>query len=638
MLPQKSKDKLYIDVSHERCRNKGLDPCSKFSSKLLTGEDFQKKLEINKELILVATPFMKQLYDFVKGSNFFAILTDDEGCILTVIGDDGILSEAFELKMIPGAFMDEKSIGTNAMSVVLDEGIPVQVSGKEHFANAYHKWTCSAAPIRDMDGKIIGVLDLTGYVDNVHSHTLGMVTAAAYAIEKMLQIKKYNTDLELAKKNIEVIFDSISSYILTSDLEGNILTTNTQALEMLDNPDYKFTKMWEVIENWSAIIEKLHTKGCFVDEDVYVNTKKNKLQYTLTAYPVFDSNKNIVQIIHVLYEIKKSRKLAGKILSGQAIYTFNKIIGKNENFLKIVDYAKKIADSKSTILLTGESGTGKEIFAQSIHNYSKRKEEPFIAVNCGAIPRTLIESELFGYEEGAFTGAKKGGVAGKFELADGGTIFLDEIGEMPLDMQIKLLRVIEEGIITRIGSGRQIPVNVRIIAATNKELTEEIEKGNFRKDLFYRLNVLPIKLPALRERRDDIHLLIDYYMNKTSKRLNKKIVYISKEQMNWLINYNWPGNIRELENVIELIINTESVQLELLDKSYGNETKIYETDASLTLEAVERIHIIKVLREFKGNISLAAQSLDIGRNTLYRKLEKYNIDCSVFEHNPKMEQ
>jgi len=337
-------------------------------------------------------------------------------------------------------------------------------------------------------------------------------------------------------------------------------------------------------------------------------------------------------------EVEKERKLAGKISKGQAIYTFEKIIGKNEGFLKIIEYAKKIADSKSTVLITGESGTGKEIFAQSIHNYSNRREKPFIAVNCGAIPGTLIESELFGYEEGAFTGAKKGGAAGKFEQAHGGTIFLDEIGEMPLDMQIKLLRVIEEGVINRIGSGKHTPVSVRIIAATNKDLKLEMEKGNFRKDLFYRINVLPIGLPSLRERKEDIEPLINYYMTKTSKRLNKKMVNISKEDMRRLINYHWPGNIRELENVIELIINTEEVQLNSLDKSFFKEEKELCFNSSFTLEQVEKLHISNVLRESKGNVSTAAKNLNIGRNTLYRKIEKYNIDCSIFEHSSEMEQ
>jgi sigma-54 dependent transcriptional regulator, acetoin dehydrogenase operon transcriptional activator AcoR len=209
---------------------------------------------------------------------------------------------------------------------------------------------------------------------------------------------------------------------------------------------------------------------------------------------------------------------------------------------------------------------------------------------------------------------------------------------MPFDMQIKLLRVIEEGVINRVGSGSPIPISVRIIAATNKNLKEEVAKGNFRNDLYYRLNVLPILLPPLRNRREDIQPLIDYYMNKTSKRLGKQMVYISNEMMNKFINYDWPGNIRELENVIEMIINTESVQLDFLEKDNNGEEKTSSYDTQLTLEELERIHIIKTLRANRGKISAAAQSLGIGRNTLYRKIEKFNIDSSIYEQNPIMEQ
>jgi transcriptional regulator with PAS, ATPase and Fis domain len=251
----------------------------------------------------------------------------------------------------------------------------------------------------------------------------------------------------------------------------------------------------------------------------------------------------------VLNELKKSRKLAGKILSGKAIYTFDKIIGNNEKFLKTIDYAKKIADSRSTVLITGESGTGKEIFAQSIHNSSIRRDEAFIAVNCGAIPRTLIESELFGYEEGAFTGAKKGGNAGMFELADEGTIFLDEISELPISLQTTLLRVIQEKTIRPIGSDRIIPIDVRLIVATNKDLSKMVSENKFRQDLYYRLNVLNINIPPLRERKEDIPLLI----NEICKNNNRKI-NLSDEAIDFLKNYNCPGNIRELQNFINRLL------------------------------------------------------------------------------------
>jgi len=619
----------YIEASHIRCKTMELLPGNSFSTKVLKGLELQKVLEKNSELILTAATFMDHLYDFVRGSEFFALLCDAEGCILNVVGDEKILLEASKLKMIIGAYMDEGHIGTNAMSLVISDKRPFQVSGVEHFITAYHKWTCSAAPIKDQNGNIIGIINLTGYIENVNPHTLGMVVAAANAIERMLENNKYNSMLEICKNRLETTFDSISSGILTCDLLGNITTMNKQVANMFGykQQEMKKMKVSNLIYSFDEIIDRLKSKKTFVDEDIYANTPMNKLQFTLTAYPIYGLDMSIQEITLVFYELKKSRRLAGRILSGQAIYTFEKIIGKNEKFQKIIDYGKKIADSKSTILFTGESGTGKEIFAQSIHNYSRRKEEPFIAVNCGAIPRTLIESELFGYEGGAFTGAKKGGNVGKFEIAEGGTIFLDEIGEMPSDMQSKLLRVIEEGVVNRIGGSKQINIDVRIMAASNKDLRHEVEMGNFRKDLYYRLNVLPIHLPPLRERRDDIAELVTYYMKKTSKTLNKHSVNISEEYMNYLKNYDWPGNIRELENVIERIVNSEVIQMNLFHEVSENQKELIYSYVGNTLEQIEKQHITEVINQVNGNMSLAAKILDIARSSLYRKVEKYNIDC-----------
>ncbi|MCM1992552.1 sigma-54-dependent Fis family transcriptional regulator [Oceanirhabdus seepicola] len=627
-------DKQCIIQSHERCSFQCIDKDLVYSKKILRGKELSGKLEEKKELIVIATPFMNSLYNFVKGSNFFAIITDEEGCILNVIGDKGIVDEALKLKMIPGAYMNEENIGTNAMSLALTQGVPVQVSQKEHYIESYYKWTCSCSPIKDTRGNIIGTIDLTGYRENVHPHTLGMVVAAAKSVEKMLEINRYNEVLIHNNNHIKTIFNTISKGIITIDLSGTIKTTNEIANEMFGFSHSKMLEMkiWELVEGWQDILDALYSEKEFIDEDVYIKSKKNKLQLNVSAHPILDSEKRIREVIFVFQELKKVRKLAGRISSGHAVYTFNKIIGKNKDFLKIIDYCNKIANSSSTILITGESGTGKEVFAQSIHNVSDRKDEAFIAVNCGAIPRSLIESELFGYEEGAFTGAKRGGCPGKFEIADGGTIFLDEIGEMSLEMQIKLLRVIEEKVINRIGGRNPIPVNVRIVAATNKNLKEEVEKDDFRKDLFYRLNVLPVNLPPLRERKDDIPLLIEFFMNTISKRLNKKKVEIPKEYLENLTNYNWPGNIRELENVIELIINTESIPLNLERRLIKPETDFVEIEEeNLKLDYIEKKHILSVLGKLKGNVTSASKALGVGRNTLYRKLEKYNVEISTLK-------
>ncbi len=637
--------KEYIVSSHDRSEKGGIKKNQRISNRIIYDEELQERLIKNRELIFISEPLINQLYSILKGESFFAILTDAEGCILSVIGHEQILSEAFDLKMIPGAFMDEDNIGTNAMSLALHEKRPVQITGEEHYITAYHRWTCSASPIMNNNSEIIGSLDLTGYIDSVHPHTLGMVVAAAKAIEKIFEIEEYSNRLKVSKKYIETIVDSMPMGIVTSDLDGNIKGINKHALEMFGYNYNEMKKMVisELFKGWQTLKNIVHSKKSFADEEVFVNAKTNKVQFNLSAYPVLDHNEEVIEIIYVFSEVKKVRKLANKIMGRQAIYTFDKIIGSNDKLINVINFAKKVADSKSTILITGESGTGKEVLAQSIHNYSNRREEAFVAINCGAIPRNLIESELFGYEEGAFTGAKRNGHPGKFEIADGGTMFLDEIAEMPLDMQTRLLRVIEEGTVSRIGGANETIVDVRIIAASNKDLQNEVLKGNFRKDLFYRLNVLPIKLPSLRERKEDIPLLIDYFMKRLSKKLNKKSVHITDEQMTLLKSYDWQGNVREVENFVELIINTESVSIPfvsnnriLIGQSYEESNhreckpKI-DKQEEMTLESVEKEQIIKVLRMCSNNITSAAKILGIGRNTLYRKIEKHKINCSDLE-------
>lgn len=638
--------KPFVQHSHQRCDQMGIERSQVYSKLILTGDELFNRLADKRELIENAEPFINQLYRFVKGADFFALLTDEDGCILTIIGDENILKEAFSYKMIPGAFMDEPNIGTNAMGTAIVEKVPVQISGEEHYIASYHKWTCSAAPIRDSNGKIIGTMDLTGYSKNVHPHTLGMVVAAANAIEHILQVRDYNEELSLAKHYNDTIIDSISAGILTADVSGAIKTVNHHIPELFGYSvaEIRGMKAWQLFDGWEQVLASAAANQGYVEEEVFVNSRKNKLQLILSTYPIIDNSNTLRDIIFVFKDVKKIRKLANRIMGRKAVYTFDKIIGKNEHFCKVIAFAKKIADSRSGILILGESGTGKELFAQAIHNHSDRREEPFVALNCGAIPKTLIEAELFGYEEGAFTGAKASGNPGKFEIADGGTLFLDEIGEMPLDMQTRLLRIIEEGTVSRVGSTKEFVVDVRIIAASNKDLREEVEKGNFRKDLYYRLNVLPLILPRLSQRKDDIPILIDYFMNRISKKLNKKPYPLTAEQMEQLMNYEWPGNIRELENFVELIINAESLPIEMPEEGkhsvpslnpWESEPASWERDPEdqdLTLGELERQHILRTLTKYHGNISLSAKALGISRNTLYRSIETHHIDCSKLKH------
>lgn len=624
-------EKDYILRSHARSAEYGVELGRMYSSLILQGAELQEKMEENKELIATSSPFLRQLCDFVSGSGFFAILTDKEGCILDIQGDDEVLLEAARLEMIPGAYMHEKHIGTNAMGTALEEKIPVQVDGEEHYVKAYHRWTCSAAPIYDPKGKLIGTLDLTGRSHLVHSHTLGMVVAAVNAIEQMLTIRQANQKLELARNSISTIIDSITAGIFTVGPRGYIKTINKAAVEMLgyNELETKGMHIGELVSSWENVYKDVSKGLNFTEEEMVVKGKNGKVNCSFTTYPVEFKDGEHQGVVCVLKEIKKVRKIAHKMAGSRAVYTFDKIIGRNQQFLKLIDYARRVANSPSTVLITGESGVGKEVFAQAIHNASDRREEAFVAINCGAIPRNLIESELFGYEDGAFTGAKRGGQLGKFEWADGGTLFLDEIGEMPYDMQTNLLRVLETGKLFRVGGNRETEVDVRIIAATNKDLRAEVDKGNFRRDLYYRLNVVPLELMPLRDRKDDISLLVDYFITVKSIKLGKNPVTLQHNELNKLLDYHWPGNIRELENTVEQIINLNTCHLWQQDRKID---KVVEIDCDKQdiecLEEIEKEHIEKVYRSYNGNVSLTAEALGIGRNTFYRKAKKYHIDCS----------
>lgn len=341
--------------------------------------------------------------------------------------------------------------------------------------------------------------------------------------------------------------------------------------------------------------------------------------------------------LHTLYaEINKIEKELNLYKDefkklNMAKYDLDSIVSKSEAMRELKELTARAAKTNSNVLILGESGTGKELFAHAIHNNSKRKNFPFVKVNCGAIPFELLESELFGYEEGSFTGAKKGGKIGKFKAADGGTIFLDEIGDLPMNMQVKLLRVLQDKEIERIGSNYSEKIDVRVIAATNKDLEKMVSEGSFRLDLYYRLNVVSIKIPPLRERKEDIPILANYLIKKISKAENLKVEKILDETLEYLKKYDWPGNVRELENILERAINFLDGDLVIrpqhLPSKITGITRYREIDSLKSiLEEVEKQTIIDSLIIAKGNKTLAANMLKISRTSLYEKIIKYNID------------
>lgn len=427
---------------------------------------------------------------------------------------------------------------------------------------------------------------------------------------------------------INNLIKSIPFAMAITNKEGIINNLNQNMSDMFGYKKEEIlnTSISYLFEGLNEMKDKIASKGIITSKEVYVHTRKNRVKYSLSAYPIYIEEKEDFDIMFIFDDIKRERKLQAHILKNRAIYTFDKIITRNREFLKLIDFAKKISDSKSTVLMNGETGTGKELFAQSIHNESSRRDRPFIAMNMAAIPNNLIESELFGYVEGAFTGAKKGGQVGKFELAHKGTIFLDEIGEMPIELQTRLLRVVEEEIIFKVGSGEPTIVDVRIIAASNKDLRTQVENGTFRKDLFYRLNVLPLEIPPLRDRKDDLPILSKFFMERISNRLNKKPVELNKDILDKMNKHNWPGNVRELENLIEFLINLEYIPNNILEEIDNKELEKDSNYNNYSLEELEKEHIIRILKLYDGNISQASKILQIGRNTLYRKIDKFSIN------------
>ena len=342
-----------------------------------------------------------------------------------------------------------------------------------------------------------------------------------------------------------------------------------------------------------------------------------------------DDNNRIIPLLHRAME---KSELSNRVLSLERQLgekkSFDTIIGHSKTLMAAIDLARKVAITDTTVLLTGETGTGKEIFAESIHRASTRSAKNFIAINCSAFSRELLESEMFGHKAGAFTGAVRD-KKGLFEEADKGTIFLDEIGEMALDLQAKLLRVIESGEFIKIGESKVTKINVRIIAATNRDLLSEISKGNFRQDLFYRISAFRIELPSLNERIEDIEILAQYFLDSFNKKTAKKIKNISPAYIKALKHHRWNGNIRELKNVIErsvILTNENELIPESLPYEFDKLSSSDETNNSLELATTERLHILKVLLSTNGNKTRTAELLGIALTTLYRKLEEYKIN------------
>jgi sigma-54 dependent transcriptional regulator, acetoin dehydrogenase operon transcriptional activator AcoR len=613
--------RTFVYESWKRCQSYGVDPKNKQTVISLSDGDLSELIR-HSRLYEAAIPVMDDLTKQIRGTNHLTTLCDREGRILYLDGDHKILREAELMNFLVGADWSEKAAGTNAIGTSLATGHPIQILSAEHYCQGCHPWICSSAPIKDpLTGQVLGAIDLTGLSIEAQPHTLEIAIMAAGFVQKQFENISYSTFQYLHHHFSEVVKRKKQEALILFDVSLHLLDGTDRALKLLNIHNWQQIKsipQFQQLQHF--LLHEIHTrKEFFLDQlnlSIYIeeiNIQFERLGFLVHLYP------------------KKAQDIVDPSKLGAAHHPeWSVIIGQSEKIQASIRKGQLIAQTHVSVLITGESGTGKELIARTLHKTSLRCQSPFLAINCGSIPKELIASELFGYEPGTFTGGNTKGKKGKFEEATGGTLFLDEIGEMPLDLQVHLLRVLQEKEIVRLGAFKPIPVDVRIIAATHQNIPQLIKEGKFRADLYYRLNVVELFIPPLRERTDDILLLTEYFLNQLCNKYNKPPLTIDQNVSALFKAYDWPGNIRELENAMEhavLFCMTDQISLSDLPRSLlGTPNGISgPLTAQEPLDHEERESIIRYISETNGNLSEVARQLNMARTTLYRKMAKYGI-------------
>ncbi|WP_339060987.1 sigma 54-interacting transcriptional regulator [Tepidibacillus marianensis] len=458
---------------------------------------------------------------------------------------------------------------------------------------------------------------------------------------------KNHMPYEERERQLTTVLNSISEGIIAVNTDGIITHINEVAIRIFLSEDENIIgkKIEEFLHSEIPILETLKTGQPYRLKEVKMKRNGKVFHYLTSGVPILNEKGSIMGAVATIKDIKEVEEIISKMEAKSSLTTFDDIVHQSGNMRKLIDTAKIVAKGTSSILLRGESGTGKELFARAIHMESHRYNESFIAINCAALPESLLESELFGYEEGAFTGATKGGKKGLFEQADKGTLFLDEIGEISPQLQVRLLRVLQEGIIRRVGGSREIGVDVRIIAATHRNLEEMIKQGTFREDLYYRLNVIPLRIPSLRERPEDIPVISQHLVRKITTKLNKPEPYLGKEVIQYLMAQKWPGNVRQLENTLERIINImNSPEIRIVQfQEWANlepaKQRVHNNGNNINIEIpikekwptlkeivgeVEKQILLQVLKTHPTSRK-AGNILGVSNTTILNKLKTYHI-------------
>lgn len=572
-----------IFQSWKRCRELNIDHERIEKNDLLQYRELKELLEINENLLFAAKPVLKHIFNFLKGGRYLMVVSDHRGYILYTLGDPSFVRKAREkILLAVGSNWGESTRGTNGIGTVLVEKTPLSIPGWTHYSSPVRYLDCWAAPITRTSGEVIGVLNISGLAGAKHEHLESITATGAKMIEQALQMMEIKEKYDSSRESLDYV--------------GKLM------------------------------LKDASKSGCRKSENEYgMYSQKMQEKQSQGKAP----NENMDGVLN------KNRKIIA--VDGLAEETdtacpHREWYGRSAEIRAVFEMAGRAAKVDSTVLIQGESGTGKELVARYIHEHSLRAGKPFVTLNCAAIPDSLVESELFGYVDGAFTGAKKGGQPGKFELADGGTIFLDEIGDMPGKAQATLLRVSQYKEICRIGDGRCRPVDVRIIAATNQNLRQLVDQGEFRLDLLYRLKVINIFIPPLRDRIEDLWDLVPHFTSEICAKLGMPALTINSELYQALLSYAWPGNVRQLENCLESMValsDGSALTAEDLPDEYKAHLQSCDPGSTnrllLQTTNLERITIMQALKDANGNIAAASRILGIGRTTLYRKMDKLLI-------------
>jgi len=596
---------------------------------VLSNKELTVLKEKSRSLLIQSIPVMENLYEQIIHTSSMVLLTDAAGAVLHSVGDPDFVGRARKVSLQPGGIWSEKIRGTNAIGTSLEEQVPLMVHGSEHFVTANNFLTCSASPIFDPHGGVLGVLNVSGDYRTHQQHTMALVRISAQQIENQMFSAGFEQDLvlhfHLRPEFVGTLYEGIAVF----SQDGRFKAANRSALLHLGIDRYQaeshtFSTLFE--ESLGKLLEQ---SGPFNQPVRQLRTTSGmtvfcrvKIETTRSPGRAAISNRTLKVSPGLLNAASRQPVLEDLELGDPGIQ-------------KIISKVRKVLGHDIPILIEGESGTGKELFAQAIHYSSARRNKPFVALNCAALPEGLIEAELFGYEEGAFTGAKRKGSIGKIRQADGGTLFLDEIGDMPFQLQARLLRVLQERAVSPLGASEAYQVNFALVCATNRKIREEISAGRFREDLYYRLNGLLIGLPRLKERTDRLALARSILGSLTD--YNESIRF-SLEVLGIFDSHPWPGNIRQMHNVLRTAvallgldkeITVEHLPEDFLDQRRQAGCLLAETvnaqpnpsdmDEPTSLDNIELMAIRKAVKESGGNISAAARRLGISRNTLYRK-------------------